>query len=288
MNLNSDSNSKSTSSMMKRRKETTEQILCAGCCIIVGFLVPIFALITGAIEAIFFTYGIAVPLDLSKVEKDICNIMCVCCFTGSTVPLHSHHQGGHEVHTDGQKVEQDGFSPTICHRFVLLCRHYWRGSLNAKELMNSLAMLQYVTRVLQLYFLCKELTESPSENIKAIDVNLVLILSARIISSEIPHLNDLCPINSPNMHRSLILVYVVDVLQSGISESTNYPQKFSNCFWWGLRNLSSLGSNLQRSNIHAVRAARVAARKIKFENKLDKKETEIARMSSSLEVPRIG
>ncbi|KAI5346256.1 hypothetical protein L3X38_014135 [Prunus dulcis] len=40
----------------------------------------------------------------------------------------------------------------------------------------------------------------------------------------------------------------VDVLQSGISESTNYPQKFSNCFWWGLRNLSSLGSNLQRSS----------------------------------------
>lgn len=84
-------------------------------------------------------------------------------------------------------------------------------------------------------------------------------------------LNDLCPINSPNVTLFDFGIFV-DVLQSGISESTNHPQKFSNCFWWGLRNLrfvhmksldltskfvsyicsfsfffSSLGSNLQPS-----------------------------------------
>ncbi|XP_068328427.1 cyclic nucleotide-gated ion channel 1-like [Pyrus communis] len=37
------------------------------------------------------------------------------------------------------------------------------------------------------------------------------------------------------------------VPESGITGSTNYFQKFSNCFWWGLRNLSSLGSNLEPS-----------------------------------------
>ncbi|XP_021831118.1 cyclic nucleotide-gated ion channel 1-like, partial [Prunus avium] len=62
----------------------------------------------------------------------------------------------------------------------------------------------------------------------------------------ITFLNDLCPISSVNTSLFDFGIYIT-VLQSGITGSTNYFQKFSNCFWWGLRNLSSLGSNLEPS-----------------------------------------
>lgn len=39
-----------------------------------------------------------------------------------------------------------------------------------------------------------------------------------------------------------------DALKSGVVESTtDFPQKFFYCFWWGLRNLSSFGQNLATS-----------------------------------------
>ncbi|XP_034206035.1 cyclic nucleotide-gated ion channel 1-like isoform X2 [Prunus dulcis] len=59
-------------------------------------------------------------------------------------------------------------------------------------------------------------------------------------------LNDLCPISPVNTTRFDFGIYGT-ILQSGILGSTNYFEKFSNCFWWGLRNLSSLGSNLEPS-----------------------------------------
>ncbi|ONI24099.1 hypothetical protein PRUPE_2G223700 [Prunus persica] len=59
-------------------------------------------------------------------------------------------------------------------------------------------------------------------------------------------LNDLCPISPVNTTRFDFGIYST-ILQSGIPGSTNYFEKFSNCFWWGLRNLSSLGSNLEPS-----------------------------------------
>ncbi|CAL8124939.1 unnamed protein product [Prunus armeniaca] len=62
----------------------------------------------------------------------------------------------------------------------------------------------------------------------------------------ITFLNDLCPISPMNTTLFDFGIYIT-VLQSGIMGSTNYFQKFSNCFWWGLRNLSSLGSNLEPS-----------------------------------------
>ncbi|KAF8026978.1 hypothetical protein BT93_E0027 [Corymbia citriodora subsp. variegata] len=40
----------------------------------------------------------------------------------------------------------------------------------------------------------------------------------------------------------------IDALQSRVVESTtDFPQKLCYCFWWGLRNLSSLGQNLKTS-----------------------------------------
>ncbi|KAL6290814.1 hypothetical protein ACE6H2_008324 [Prunus campanulata] len=59
-------------------------------------------------------------------------------------------------------------------------------------------------------------------------------------------LNDLCPINPSNTDLFDFGIYL-NVLQSGILWSTNYPLKFLNSFSWGLRNLSSLASNLQPS-----------------------------------------
>ncbi|KAB2616553.1 hypothetical protein D8674_023141 [Pyrus ussuriensis x Pyrus communis] len=63
-------------------------------------------------------------------------------------------------------------------------------------------------------------------------------------------LNDLCPVSvsdnsSDTMHFDFGIF--VTVLQFGVVGSTNYFQKFLSCFWWGLRNLSSLGSNLEPS-----------------------------------------
>ncbi|VVA12348.1 PREDICTED: cyclic [Prunus dulcis] len=161
----------------------------------------------------------------------------------------------------------------------------WR-SLNIAMLMNSLAMVQYAPRILRIYFSCKELKESFNERIglwiKSVLNFLMYILASHVLGAfwyffaiqrmktcwqlacrtEIgcePHsfvcddlfrnttsLNDLCPINPQNETLFDFGIFV-DVLKSGISKSTNHPQKFSNCFWWGLRNLSSLGSNLEPS-----------------------------------------
>ncbi|XP_034203834.1 cyclic nucleotide-gated ion channel 1-like [Prunus dulcis] len=63
---------------------------------------------------------------------------------------------------------------------------------------------------------------------------------------DITVLNDLCPINPPNTTLFDFGIYL-NVLQSGALWSTDYPLKFLNSFCWGLRNLSSLASNLQPS-----------------------------------------
>nr|XP_011469682.1 PREDICTED: uncharacterized protein LOC101302215 isoform X1 [Fragaria vesca subsp. vesca]XP_011469683.1 PREDICTED: uncharacterized protein LOC101302215 isoform X2 [Fragaria vesca subsp. vesca] len=62
----------------------------------------------------------------------------------------------------------------------------------------------------------------------------------------IAFLDEACSRHSPNGKFFDFGIYV-SILQLGILASTNYSEKLSNCFWWGLRNLSSLGSNLQTS-----------------------------------------
>ena len=49
-------------------------------------------------------------------------------------------------------------------------------------------------------------------------------------------LDDFCPIKTPNTTLFDFGIYL-DALQSGVAESTDFPQKFFQCFWWGLRNL---------------------------------------------------
>ena len=49
-------------------------------------------------------------------------------------------------------------------------------------------------------------------------------------------LNASCPIQQQNTTLFNFGIFL-DALQSGVVESTDFPQKFFYCFWWGLRNL---------------------------------------------------
>ncbi|XP_030944933.1 cyclic nucleotide-gated ion channel 1-like isoform X4 [Quercus lobata] len=60
-------------------------------------------------------------------------------------------------------------------------------------------------------------------------------------------LDEFCPKNMPNAELFDFGVYL-DAHQSKILESKNIPQKIFYCFCWGMRNLSSFGSNLQISS----------------------------------------
>ncbi|KAK7282602.1 hypothetical protein RIF29_11514 [Crotalaria pallida] len=60
------------------------------------------------------------------------------------------------------------------------------------------------------------------------------------------YLNTSCPTQEPNP-KLFDFGMFLDALQSGVVESSDFPQKFFYCFWWGLRNLSSLGQNLATS-----------------------------------------
>ncbi|KAI5314223.1 hypothetical protein L3X38_043399 [Prunus dulcis] len=61
--------------------------------------------------------------------------------------------------------------------------------------------------------------------------------------------DDLCSMNPHNTNATPFdFGMFVEAVQSGVLEPTNLPKKFFHCFWWGLRNLSSLGQNLETSN----------------------------------------
>ncbi|XXG82329.1 hypothetical protein AAC387_Pa10g0304 [Persea americana] len=55
-----------------------------------------------------------------------------------------------------------------------------------------------------------------------------------------------CPIDPANETAFDFGIYL-SALQSEIVQSRDFPQKLFYCFWWGLRNLSSLGQNLLTS-----------------------------------------
>ncbi|KAF5800519.1 putative potassium channel, voltage-dependent, EAG/ELK/ERG, rmlC-like jelly roll [Helianthus annuus] len=62
----------------------------------------------------------------------------------------------------------------------------------------------------------------------------------------VAYLNASCPIiemENPPYDFGIFL----PALASGVVNSTDFPQKFFYCFWWGLQNLSSLGQNLKTS-----------------------------------------
>ncbi|KAM6583889.1 hypothetical protein CsatB_010891 [Cannabis sativa] len=60
--------------------------------------------------------------------------------------------------------------------------------------------------------------------------------------------NASCPFIDPdNVSNTFNFGIFTDALKSGVVESTDFSSKFFYCFWWGLRNLSSLGQNLKTS-----------------------------------------
>ncbi|ONH95218.1 hypothetical protein PRUPE_7G057700 [Prunus persica] len=61
----------------------------------------------------------------------------------------------------------------------------------------------------------------------------------------ITHIKASCPINPPNATIFDFGIFLY-ALQCNLN-SPNLGKKFVQCFWWGLRNLSSFGSNLQTS-----------------------------------------
>nr|POE70873.1 cyclic nucleotide-gated ion channel 1 [Quercus suber] len=64
-------------------------------------------------------------------------------------------------------------------------------------------------------------------------------------------LNVDCIISPPNASPNTTFFdfgIFLGALQSGVVQSDSFLKKLFQCFWWGLRNLSSLGQNLQTSN----------------------------------------
>ncbi|GMN66540.1 hypothetical protein TIFTF001_035605 [Ficus carica] len=60
------------------------------------------------------------------------------------------------------------------------------------------------------------------------------------------YLNEYCPVDPPN---AVVFDFgmFVDAIESRILRKTEFLRKFSRSFWWGLRNLSSFGQNLDTS-----------------------------------------
>ncbi|KAJ0255482.1 Ion transport domain-containing protein [Hirschfeldia incana] len=64
-------------------------------------------------------------------------------------------------------------------------------------------------------------------------------------------LNTSCPLIDPEqITNSTVFNFgmYIDALKSGVVESRDFPRKLFYCFWWGLRNISALGQNLETSN----------------------------------------
>ncbi|XP_068312587.1 cyclic nucleotide-gated ion channel 1-like [Pyrus communis] len=158
------------------------------------------------------------------------------------------------------------------------------GSLNTRKFLSSLVLLQYVPRVLRIYLSCKNLNKNPSLEIwvKGVFNFFLYILASHVLGAfwyffsvqrvtacwqyacaktrckpstfhcddisygDVTFLNELCPINQPNATVFDFGIFL-EAIQSDVLGLQDYPQKFLKCFWWGLRNLSSLGQNLQTS-----------------------------------------
>ncbi|KAM5556098.1 cyclic nucleotide-gated ion channel 1-like [Rosa sericea] len=168
--------------------------------------------------------------------------------------------------------------------FVTNARGWMSLNTIKKVMMNSLVLLQYVPRILRIYFSCKELKETLHGEIglwiKGVLNFFLYILSSHVLgalwyffaiqkttgcwqfscprcdpsvfncdnkSRKSTFLNGRCPIKPPNATVFDLGIFS-GVLESDISGSKNHPQKFSKCFWWGVQNLSSLGSNLKTSS----------------------------------------
>ncbi|KAI5346207.1 hypothetical protein L3X38_014086 [Prunus dulcis] len=121
---------------------------------------------------------------------------------------------------------------------ILIFFSKMRASRSLRKLMNFLVMVQYVPRVLRIYLSCKK-SKKPFKGHTALWVKGLLNFFLYILASHVLG--------------AFWYFFAVQRMtscwqHSGILWSTNYPLKFSNSFCWGLRNLSSLASNLEPSS----------------------------------------
>ncbi|GMH00426.1 hypothetical protein Nepgr_002265 [Nepenthes gracilis] len=80
--------------------------------------------------------------------------------------------------------------------------------------------------------------------------NLKSLYRGKVSGGDHTFLDAYClPVQPDSMESSAIFNFGMfyDALQSKVVESVDFSQKFLYCFWWGLRNLSSLGQNLKTS-----------------------------------------
>ncbi|KAG2700634.1 hypothetical protein I3843_06G007800 [Carya illinoinensis] len=160
-------------------------------------------------------------------------------------------------------------------------------SLNTKNLLKFVVCFQYLPRCLRIYPLYKEVTRTSGILTQTAWAGAVFNLFLYMLASHVfgafwylfsiereatcwqqacgknatcfnssllcddrlymdIFLNNSCPVQTPNKTLFNFGIFL-DALQSGVVESTDFPQKLFYCFWWGLRNLSSLGQNLSTS-----------------------------------------
>ncbi|KAK7835779.1 cyclic nucleotide-gated ion channel 1, partial [Quercus suber] len=155
---------------------------------------------------------------------------------------------------------------------------------NYVTILNAVILSQYVPRVLQIYLSLKELGKNKIIPIRIrASFNFFLYILAGYIfgafwyffttqrltycwrkaclyhggcvqgSFNCDHSfgnfsvsHDFCSIDTTNT-RAFDFGIFLEARQSGILESTDFPKKLIYTAWWGLRNLSSFGSNLQTS-----------------------------------------
>ncbi|KAJ4950147.1 hypothetical protein NE237_026979 [Protea cynaroides] len=159
-------------------------------------------------------------------------------------------------------------------------------SLNTKDLLKFVVLFQYVPRLLRIYPLYKEVTRTSgilTETAWAgAALNLFLYMLASHVlgafwylfsierentcwreackkhpgcdihhlycgdsSSDLSFLNISCNLTDENPPFNFGIF--LDALTTGVVASNDFPEKLFYCFWWGLRNLSSLGQNLETS-----------------------------------------
>ncbi|XP_062149011.1 cyclic nucleotide-gated ion channel 1-like isoform X3 [Alnus glutinosa] len=159
--------------------------------------------------------------------------------------------------------------------------------LDIRKFLNAFVLLQYVPRVLRIYLSWTKLNESSRELARRVWIKAAFNIFLYILASHVlgafwyffsiqretacwhiacenhigctpsafycgrnlgnyTFLDDACPIQTPNTTLVDFGIFL-EALQSGTVSSTNILPKILHTFWWGLRNLSSLGQNLQTS-----------------------------------------
>ncbi|KAL5568095.1 hypothetical protein UlMin_024670 [Ulmus minor] len=150
-------------------------------------------------------------------------------------------------------------------------------SLTSRKFLNILLLAQYVPRIFRIYLSGKELGKDLDSLTRRLlvfgafwyfysifretacwhhacnsqngchSVSSFYCQSNSISAKNLTYFNQFCPVNPPN---STVFDFGIfaNAIESGTLGTTNFLRKFFKCFWWGLRNLSSLGSNLETSS----------------------------------------